>query len=207
MYATAQTDPYRGGQINGLKRGKTVTLRVEYSGTYDDSRANSEEFLAHGASAHNRPLIMGFGNVLLQDDGAGVHLLQRLRLEPTLRHCEFVDGGTMSFSLLSYVEAADSMLVLDAAELASPPGSVALFEGLAMDDFLKSVRRRTVHEVGLMDLLDMARMEGSLPERRALLCIQPAEIYWGDALSPTVAAGVTEASIQAGSLLARWNNP
>jgi hydrogenase maturation protease len=152
-------------------------------------------------------LIIGFGNILLQDDGAGVQLLRRLRSESAFSHCAFVDGGTMGFSLLPLVEAADSMLVLDAADLGSSPGTVALFEGPAMDDFLKGVRRRTVQEVGLIDLLDMARLEDSLPRRRALLCIQPGEIYWGETLSPAVAAGLTQASVHAAELLNRWNAP
>jgi hydrogenase maturation protease len=75
--------------------------------------------------------------------------------------------GTMSFSLLPYVEMADSMLIVDAANLDQPPGTVLLLEGLAMDAFLKSSRRRSVHEVGLIDLLDMARLHGCLPGQRA----------------------------------------
>ncbi len=184
-----------------------MALRVEHSSTNGNSRWNSEESVAHGAWAQDCPLIIGIGNILLQDDGAGVQLLRRLRLESALSRCAFVDGGTIGFSLLPYVEAADSMLVLDAADLGAPPGTVALFEGPAMDNFLKSAGRRTLHEVGLIDLLDMARMEDSLPERRALLCIQPGEIYWGDTLSPAVADGLIQASVLAGDLLNRWDAP
>jgi len=60
---------------------------------------------------------------------------------------DFVDGGTLSFSLLPYLEATDSMLVIDAADLNRAAGAVGLFEGAAMDGFLTSTRRRSVHEV------------------------------------------------------------
>jgi hydrogenase maturation protease len=73
-----------------------------------------------------------------------------------------------------------------------------------MDRFLRSTRRRTVHEVGLIDLLDMARLEGCLPRRRALLCIQPCRIDWSDALSAPVAQVLPEAARQARELLRRW---
>jgi len=149
-------------------------------------------------------LVLGFGNVLLSDDGAGVRLTERLRSELGCEAAEFVDGGTLSFSLLSYVEAADSMLVLDAADLGRAPGAIGLFENDAMDQFLKSSRRRTVHEVGLIDLLDIARLQGCLPSRRALLCIQPARIEWCEALSLPVAEAMTEAARQARLTLQSW---
>jgi len=150
-------------------------------------------------------LILGFGNILLGDDGAGVQLVERLRTQLANGAYEFVDGGTMSFSLLSHVESTHSMLVIDAAELGEPAGSTQLFENEDMDRFLQGTRRRTVHEVGLVDLLDMARLRDCLPRRRALLCIQPAVIDWSETLSPLVEAALTGASSQACELLSRWS--
>ena len=82
-------------------------------------------------------LILGFGNILLGDDGAGVQLVERLRTQLPNSAYEFVDAGTMSFSLLSHVEETNSMLVIDAAELGEPAGSIQLFENDDMDRFLK----------------------------------------------------------------------
>lgn len=150
------------------------------------------------------PLVLGFGNILLADDGAGVHLVARLRAELGDDAAQFIDGGTMSFSLLAHVEAAESMLVVDAADLNSFPGAVRLLEGAAMDLFLKTTRRRTVHEVGLIDLLDMARLRGCLPTRRALLCIQPLRIDWSEKLSTPVSQALLEAARQARAMLRLW---
>jgi hydrogenase maturation protease len=69
---------------------------------------------------------------------------------------------------------------------------------------LKSTRRRTIHEVGITDLLDMARLEDCLPQRRALLCVQPARIDWSDRLSDAVERALPAASRQARQLLQRW---
>jgi hydrogenase maturation protease len=149
-------------------------------------------------------LVLGFGNVLLSDDGAGVQLVERLRSELGQNAAEFIDGGTLSFSLLTYVEAADSMLVIDAADLNCAAGTIRLFEGAAMDEFLKSARRRTVHEVGLIDLLDMARLQDCLPSQRALLCIQPGRIDWCETLSAAVAEALPEAAGLARATLQRW---
>jgi len=149
-------------------------------------------------------LVLGFGNVLLSDDGAGVKLVEWLRTDLGTDAATFVDGGTLSFSLLSYIESTDSMLVIDAADLDSTPGATHLFEGIAMDRFLASARRRTVHEVGLIDLLDMARLQDCLPSRRALLCIQPHCIDWSETLSAVVAQALPGAARQAQALLQRW---
>jgi hydrogenase maturation protease len=158
------------------------------------------------AVAGTPALVLGFGNVLLSDDGAGVQLVERLRAELGEGAAQFIDAGTLSFSLLPYIEATDSMLVIDAADINRPPGAIDLLEGAAMDQFLSSARRRSVHEVGLIDLLDMARLRDSLPRRRALLCMQPGRIDWSDALSSPVAQALPEAVRQAAALLQRWRN-
>jgi hydrogenase maturation protease len=168
-------------------------------------RYRTDPYLLEWSDPRMAPLVLGFGNVLLGDDGAGVRLIERLQSDQDLNACEFVDGGTMSFSLLSYVEVAHSILVADAAELDGPPGTIALYEGAEMDYFLKRVRRRTVHEVGLVDLLDMARLRECLPEQRALLCIQPGLIDWSDTLSSAVAEAMPAAARQARTLLDRWS--
>jgi hydrogenase maturation protease len=161
--------------------------------------------IAPGAGRQGLPLVLGFGNVLLGDDGAGVRLALRLRAELGPEAARFVDGGTLSFTLLGAVESTDALLVIDAAELQGAPGAMALFEDEAMDRFLSGARRRTVHEVGLIDVLDMARLRDCLPRRRALLCLQPAVIDWTEALSPPLDAAMPEAARQARGLLRRWS--
>lgn len=151
------------------------------------------------------PLVLGFGNVLLSDDGAGVKMMESLSSELGGHTALFVDGGTMSFSLLPYVESCASMLVIDAANLNSEPGSVCLFEGVAMDEFLRCTRRRTVHEIGLIDLMDMARLQDCLPDKRALLCIQPLHIHWSEQLSDPVSRALSKGVRLGAELLQRWS--
>jgi hydrogenase maturation protease len=158
----------------------------------------------HSRGQQPAPLVLGFGNVLLSDDSAGVRLVERLRSELEADAAECVDAGTMSFNLISYVEATDSILLIDAAELHSPAGTIRVFEGREMDDFLKIIRRRSVHEVGLIDLLDTARLLGCLPVRRALLCIQPHRIEWCSALSPAVEEILPLAVQKAKAVLQGW---
>jgi hydrogenase maturation protease len=171
-------------------------------GAYESSQTAGDVRVA--APVALAPLVLGIGNVLLSDDGAGVKLVEGLRAELGADAASFVDGGTLSFSLLSYIESTDAMLVIDAADLDRAPGTIALFEDRAMDRFLASGRRRTVHEVGLIDLLDMARLQRCLPSRRALLCIQPCCIEWSETLSAPVAQALPAAGREARALLQRW---
>ncbi len=66
--------------------------------------------------------MLGFGNVLLCDDGAGVQIVERLRAVLGDDAADFIDAGTLSFSLLPYIEATDAMLAIDAADIDGPPG-------------------------------------------------------------------------------------
>ena len=149
-------------------------------------------------------LILGIGNTLLSDEGAGIHALNLLQtLHPELQNITYIDGGTLSFTLAAYIEDCDRLIVFDAAELKAPPGTVRTMAGEEMDVFLGAARR-SPHEVGLLDLFDIARLTESLPEKRALIGIQPATIEWGMSPTPGVADGLPVAVEQAVDLLGQW---
>lgn len=151
-------------------------------------------------------VVLGLGNTLLGDDGVGVQVIKRLqasrRLPPGIR---FLDGGTLSFSLLEDIETADSLIVVDAAQLDEEPGSVHIYRDLAMDEFLRSKHSNSVHEVSLSELLDMARLTDRLPTRRAFVAIQPQHIDWDTEVSPDVRPGVETACIHVRALITRWS--
>jgi hydrogenase maturation protease len=152
-------------------------------------------------------LILGIGNTLLTDEGVGVRVMQALEERLAGREdLEFMDGGTMSFSLAAPIAEHRSLIVIDAAEMGSPAGSVAVYEGDAMDRFLGSNRKRSVHEVALIDLMAVALLEGLLPPRRALVAIQPQQLDWGQDLSPPVAAALEVACARVEQLIAGWRS-
>ncbi len=149
--------------------------------------------------------VLGIGNVLLGDDGIGVHAMRAFaERSEDLGELHFLDGGTLSFMLAPAIESCDGLIVLDAAELLASAGDVRLFEGSAMDVFLGSSRKRSVHEVGLLDLMAIAALSGRLPERRALIAIQPAAVGWSDQPTESVAAAIPEVCARARELVERW---
>jgi hydrogenase maturation protease len=148
--------------------------------------------------------ILGIGNSLLRDEGIGIHVLKALQARlPADDALSFVDGGTLSFTLAAEIEASDRLIVIDAAQLGEEPGTVRCFIDKEMDSFLGSCKR-SVHEVGLLDLLDIARLTQTLPGQRALVGIQPASVDWGEEPTEAVAAAIPVAVQKVCDLLELW---
>jgi hydrogenase maturation protease len=138
-------------------------------------------------------LVLGIGNTLLTDEGVGIVAMHELETRyGTREDMEFLDGGTLSFTLAVPISECDALLVIDAAELGATPGAVRSFEGAEMDRFLGANRKSSVHEVGLLDLMSISQLTGHWPERRALIGVQPAVVNWGESLTPQVAAALPE---------------
>jgi len=152
-----------------------------------------------------KTIVLGVGNTLLCDEGVGVHVVEQLRrTHPELTEVEFIDGGTLSFTLASPLAEADQLIIIDAAELKASPGTVTRFENQAMDDYLYTGKRRSVHEVSLLDLLAIAHLTDSLPSRRALVGIQPKNVEWGESPSSEVAEAIPTACNVVLELLREW---
>lgn len=149
-------------------------------------------------------LVLGIGNTLLTDEGVGVQVVRRLRDRlDGADDITLLDGGTLSFTLTETIQRHSNLVVVDATQLDAPPGSVCCFENQAMESFLGSCRR-SAHEVGLLDLMDIARLTDSLPRHRALVAIQPGSLEWGTEPTEAVAAAIPEAVAQVLALLRQW---
>jgi hydrogenase maturation protease len=153
---------------------------------------------------HDETLIIGIGNSLLSDEGAGIHALYHLQSKyPDIPNLTFLDGGTLSFTLATWIEDCTNLIVFDAAELHQPAGSVKTFVGSAMDEYLGS-SKRSAHEVGLLDLIHIARITNHLPENRALIGIQPQAVDWGMEPTALVRSALDQTTSQAVALIKHW---
>ena len=156
----------------------------------------------------NDTLILGIGNTLLTDEGAGIHALNLLQLaysntRPDSPNLTFIDGGTLSFTLAVWIEDCSNLIVFDATELHQPAGTVNTFVNTAMDEFLGSAKR-SAHEVGLLDLMDITRLTDHLPENRALIGIQPETMGWGMLPGQPVQDALPVAVNEAVKLIKQW---
>lgn len=152
-----------------------------------------------------KTLVLGIGNTLLSDEGVGIHVINQLLADDaTNNNIQYMDGGTLSFTLAQPIESCDQLIVIDASEIKSQPGRVEVFEGKAMDHFVTTGNKKSVHEVGLVDVMSIALLSGNLPERRALVGIQPDCLDWGNEPTASVKEAIPEACQKVKELLQRW---
>jgi hydrogenase maturation protease len=117
--------------------------------------------------------VIGIGNILLSDEGIGVHLAAALARENTLPGVEYVDGGVMGGTLLNVIEGQDKVVVLDTVAAPFPPGTVIR---LLPEDIEGGGRDRfSLHDITLSDAIGLMRLRGTLPGM-LILGVVPADI-------------------------------
>lgn len=149
-------------------------------------------------------LVLGLGNTLLGDEGVGVRVIERLAAGGARPGVEWMDGGTLSFTLAGPIAEADHLIVVDAANLQGRSGEVQVFEDRAMDAFIGTGKMSSVHEVSLLDLLSISALSADLPQHRALVGVQPEFVDWADQLSQPVEAALEVAVGEVNRLLEQW---
>lgn len=131
--------------------------------------------------------MLGVGNLLLSDDGVGVHTIRRLQEVAELSgEVQVLDGGTMGLDLLHYLEGASHLLIVDAMETGQPPGTLTRITGDQVPAYLSL--KMSPHEIGLPDMLLAAKLRDLYPEEVVVWGVQPAKVEVGLDLSPPVAA-------------------
>ena len=134
-------------------------------------------------------LLIGLGNPLMGDDGAGVAVLERLREEWVLPpEVELLDGGTWGMNLLPAVEFAARLVLVDAIRTGLGPGTLTVLERAQLPRYFSL--KLSPHQIDLREVLALAELRGALPEDLVALGIEPASVELGEGLSPAVAAGL-----------------
>jgi len=129
----------------------------------------------------SRTVVIGVGNLLLKDEGIGIHALralQELDLPPGI---SLIDGGT-SPDLIAYTRAGDRMVIIDAAKGGGKPGTIYRYrpEDLAAGRGTLT----SAHELGVVENLKLMALTGNEPRETVIIGVEPKEIDWGTELSP-----------------------
>ena len=131
-------------------------------------------------------LILGIGNLLLRDEGVGVHVVKALAQAPLPEGVEALDGGTSGADLIDWIADRDKVIVVDATMADGRPGTVYRFD---VDDLIrKTASLGSLHEFGFLETYLMARQLGCAPREVVIFGVQPAEVAFGLELSAPVRA-------------------
>lgn len=144
-----------------------------------------------------RILALGLGNLLLGDDGAGVHAVRRLN-KARLPGVLAVDAGTGVLDALHLIERADCLLAVDALRAGGAPGTLY---ALALDGVRDDGVRHSAHELSLLAALRMARRQ---PREIVVLGIEPGRIDFGEQLSQPVARTLPRLVAAARRVIEGW---
>lgn len=106
-------------------------------------------------------LILGVGNVLMGDEGVGVHAIRRLESEPEIPGFRLLDGGTGGVNLLAEFDHITSIILIDATRDGRPDGTIAC---LHPERFGDSPRGLGAHDFGLKDLFAATALIGRSPD-------------------------------------------
>jgi len=134
-------------------------------------------------------LVLGIGNVLMGDEGVGVHVVRHLEKLGVPEGVELLDGGTGSFLLLEPMQRARKIILIDATLDNHPPGTVRRLTPRFSTEYPRTL---TAHDIGLKDLLDtFYLLEG--PVDVVLFAVSIASLQEiGMELSPEIEARVPE---------------
>lgn len=116
----------------------------------------------------NKLLILGIGNVLMGDEGVGVHVVNEVKKAAFPANVECLDGGTGSFLLLEAMQKAEKVILIDACIDGAEAGEVRKLRPKYSKDYPKTL---TAHDIGLKDLLDAFYLMGERPPDVTLFAI------------------------------------
>ncbi|CAG0986125.1 hydrogenase maturation protease [Anaerolineae bacterium] len=134
-------------------------------------------------------LILGIGNLLLGDEGVGVHAAQHLAALPWPENVTVVDGGTGGFHLLSLFADHDILVLIDATLDDNPPGTVRELRPRFANDYPRTL---SAHDIGLRDLVETAALTGAHPDVHLIIVSIRSVQNMSTELSPEVAAALPD---------------
>jgi hydrogenase maturation protease len=151
-------------------------------------------------------VVIGLGNPIMADDGLGIAALERLREGWTLpESVHLVDGGTWGMNLLPLVEEASELLLLDAIDRGAPVGELVVLEREEVPRFLGL--KLSPHQVDLREVLALAELRGSLPQKLVAMGLQPARVEMFSGLSPELECRMDRLLAAVIERLERWGHP
>lgn len=134
-------------------------------------------------------LVMGVGNLLLQDEGAGVRAIEEFGRRYWIPEgVDLLDGGTSGIELLQHIRGRDVLIIIDVVRAGYQYGTITRFEGQHVPaQFQKKI---SPHQLGISDLLAASSLTDAMPGKVVLFGIEPKSMDTGIEMSEEVAGSV-----------------
>lgn len=148
--------------------------------------------------------VLGLGNILLKDEGVGVHAVNAIKGRYSFPpDVEVIDGGTLGLDLLPLIEKRDRLLFVDAVDFGKEPGYI----GIVDDDAIPStlMAKMSVHHIGLSDVLFAAKLLDIRPSKIRLIGIQPQSLEVGLDMTDCISGKLEEVIAMVITTLKEWN--
>ena len=131
--------------------------------------------------------VVGTGNILMLDEGVGVHVVERLGREDMPPDVELFDAGVAIADVMDDLSQFDRVIIVDATRGGEEPGAIYKYrlEDLNMEDF-RNRHLASVHDITLVETLMLNKLTGNLPEDIVLIGVEPARMEAGIGLSEIV---------------------
>ncbi len=132
-------------------------------------------------------LVLGVGNLLLKDEGVGIHVIRTLEKEKLPSNVSLMDRGTGGLHLISWIQDYDRIIMVDATLDSNPPGTVRLIRPRYATDFPPLM---SAHEIGLRDMIEAMILTEKLPDIQLIVVSAEDISEVGMELTPVVEAAV-----------------
>jgi hydrogenase maturation protease len=136
-------------------------------------------------------LVLGIGNLLLRDEGVGIHVVNELNSRYRFsENVTLVDGGTLGSRLIGVMSDCDALIVVDAVKNGGAPGNLCRLENADLN--LRTLTKNSLHEASFLETLLQCQILG-YQFKTVIIGIEPEDISpWSDELTATVRAKVPD---------------
>jgi hydrogenase maturation protease len=149
-------------------------------------------------------LVLGIGNILNTDEGVGVHAVRALQAKfDKPEGFALLDGGTLGLNLLPLVDDATHLIIMDAVDAGKPAGTIIELHGADIPLF--GGAKLSEHQLTFQEVLGLALLRRTLPEKLVLLGVQPESLAIGIGMSPVVQDALPALCNRAEALLTSWH--
>ena len=176
-------------QFGGIEYAGSESPRIDLHAIYDDYE--------------NSIVVLGVGNILLTDEGLGVHVVEDLKANYAFTpQISLIDGGTMGMELLTYMRGMKKILLIDAVNGGEAPGTIYEFPHRELEQYFTD--HISVHEVGMQDILRIRAIQENPLEDAIVIGVEPESLDVGFEPSAPVQKALPEVKERVLRVLREW---